>query len=347
MRFENEVYYDFADVLIKPKRSTLSSRQDVDVTRTFKMKHSGAELTVTPIIAANMDTVGTMQLAVAFEGLGLMTALHKHYTIEQLITFYEMYRPQNTWYTMGVVERDYEKYKSFKELSKQRGGSENVYVNKVCIDVPNMYSESCVDFVKRFRDENPHVTLLAGNVATGEQTEQLILSGVDIVKLGIGPGSACTTRKMTGVGVPQLSCVIECADSAHGLGGQVCSDGGITCPGDLSKAFGAGADFIMMGGVFAGHAENSTPDADGMADFYGMSSTVANEKYAGGLKTYRASEGRELKIPFKGPVANTVQEYLGGLRSMMTYIGARKLKDVSKCTTFIRVNRQLNTSLVK
>lgn len=346
MRFENEVYYDFADVLIKPKRSTLTSRKDVDVTRTFTMKHSGAILNVTPIIAANMDTVGTQKLALEFERLGLMTALHKHYTIDELVSFYFSNNIQNTWYTIGVVEKDLEKYNQVQQQLFNLGGNEK-RITKVCIDVPNMYSEYCVDFVKRFREDNPEVTLLAGNVATGEQTEQLILSGVDIVKLGIGPGSACTTRKMTGVGVPQLSCVIECADSAHGLGGQVCSDGGITCPGDLAKAFGAGADFIMMGGVFAGHEENSTPDADGMADFYGMSSAAANEKYSGGLKTYRASEGRELKIPFKGPVAVTVQEYLGGLRSMMTYIGARKLKDVSKCTTFIRVNRQLNTSLVK
>lgn len=344
MRFENETYYDFSDVLIRPKRSILQSRSEVSVNRTFKMRHSGETINVIPLIAANMDTVGTFELALEFERLQLMCALHKHYSLTELVDFFAKNELYNTWYSMGVTPSDLAKYQMVQEELMNKYGKR---LKKVCIDVPNMYSEYCIDFVKRFRTEEPNVTLLAGNVATAEQTEQLILSGVDIVKLGIGPGAACTTRLMTGVGVPQLSCVIECADAAHGLGGLVCSDGGITCPGDLCKAFGAGTDFIMMGSVFAGHAENSTPDENGMADFYGMSSEIANTKYSGGLKTYRASEGRELKIPFKGPVEATVQQYLGGLRSMMTYIGARELKHVSKCTTFIRVNHQLNTSLIK
>lgn len=344
MRFENEIYYDFADVLIKPKRSTLTSRKDVDVTRTFKMKHSGEIFTVTPIIAANMDTVATFELALEFERLGLMTALHKHYSIDDLVDFFATKQPNHIWYSMGVTDNDLAKY----QLVQQTLMEQHSYrIKKVCIDVPNMYSEYCIEFVKRFRGNEQDITLLAGNVATAEQTEQLILSGVDAVKLGVGPGAACTTRLQTGVGVPQLSCVIECADAAHGLGGHVCSDGGITCPGDLAKALGAGSDFVMMGSVFAAHAENSTPDSNGMSIFYGMSSKTANDKYAGGLKTYRASEGRELKIPHRGPVENTVREYLGGLRSMMTYIGARELKHISKCTTFIKVNRQLNTSLLK
>jgi GMP reductase len=226
---------------------------------------------------------------------------------------------------------------------KRRAGEAIQYV---CIDVANGYTESFVKFVAKFRADYPKVTLMAGNVVTGEMTEELILSGADIVKVGIGPGSVCTTRTMTGVGYPQLSAVIECADAAHGLGGRICSDGGCTTPGDLAKAFGGGADFVMLGGMFAGHAEcaGDVVEQDGQKSkrFYGMSSRTAMEKYAGGVANYRASEGKEVLVPYRGPVANTVQDLLGGLRSACTYVGARTLKELTKRTTFVRVGMQTN-----
>jgi GMP reductase len=177
-------------------------------------------------------------------------------------------------------------------------------------------------------------------------TEELILSGADIVKVGIGPGSVCTTRSMTGVGYPQLSAVIECADAAHGLGGRICADGGCTSPGDVAKAFGGGADFVMLGGMLAGHDEcaGDTVEQDGQQfkRFYGMSSRTAMQKYAGGVAHYRASEGKEVLVPYRGPVADSMQDVLGGLRSACTYVGARTLKELTKRTTFVRAGMQTN-----
>jgi len=225
---------------------------------------------------------------------------------------------------------------------KRAGGA----IHYVCIDVANGYTESFVTFVRRFRDAHPKLTLMAGNVVTGEMTEELILCGVDIVKVGIGPGSVCTTRGMTGVGYPQLSAVIECADAAHGLEGRICSDGGCTSPGDIAKAFGGGADFVMLGGMLAGHDEGGGEVVEqGGAQFkrfYGMSSRVAMEKYAGGVAHYRASEGKEVMVQYRGPVAATVQGILGGLRSACTYVGARTLKELTKRTTFVRVSMEMN-----
>jgi GMP reductase len=203
-----------------------------------------------------------------------------------------------------------------------------------------------VQFVTKFRDENKDVVVMAGNVVTGDMTEALILAGVDIVKVGIGPGSVCTTRKMTGVGYPQLSAIIECADAAHGLGAQVCGDGGCTVPGDLAKGFGGGADFIMLGGMLAGHDESAGDlierDGKQLKRFYGMSSAAAMTKHAGGVAKYRASEGKEVLVDYRGPVENTLQDILGGVRSACTYVGARKLKELTKRTTFIRVGMQIN-----
>jgi GMP reductase len=200
--------------------------------------------------------------------------------------------------------------------------------------------------VQRIRAAHPQLVIMAGNVVTGEMTEELLLSGADIVKVGIGPGSVCTTRKMTGVGYPQLSAVIECADAAHGLGGHICADGGCTTPGDVAKAFGAGADFVMLGGMFAGHDESGGElverNGEKFKRFYGMSSKTAMEKYAGGVAEYRAAEGKEVLVPYRGPVADTVQEILGGVRSACTYVGARRLKEFSKRTTFVRVTQQAN-----
>ena len=210
----------------------------------------------------------------------------------------------------------------------------------------NGYTKSFVDFLRKLREAHPQITIMAGNVVTGEMAEELILDGADIVKVGIGPGSVCTTRKMTGIGYPQLSAVIECADAAHGLGGLICADGGCTSPGDLAKAFGGGADFIMLGGMLAGHDEcmGEVTEQGGARKvrFYGMSSRAAMDKHAGGVANYRASEGKEVLLDYRGPVEDTVLEILGGVRSACTYVGAHKLRELSKRTTFIRVARQLN-----
>lgn len=341
MRIEEDVKLDFKDVLIRPKRSTLASRKDVDITREFKFKWSGKSFKGVPIIAANMDGVGTFDMARAFieDGNGLTSALHKHYPLPDLQKFYKENGPDSVWYSIGMVKADEEKLAEFIAA----GGKPD----KLCIDVANGYSEHFVDFVKGARERYPDLTIMAGNVVTGEMVEQLILAGVDVVKVGIGPGSVCTTRKMTGVGYPQLSAIIECADAAHGLGGLICADGGCTVPGDIAKAFGAGADFVMLGGMFSGHdqSEQEVIEEGGekFLKFYGMSSDTAMKKHKGGVAEYRASEGKTVKVPYRGDVSGSLQDILGGLRSACTYVGATRLKELSKRTTFIRVSQQLNT----
>ncbi len=340
MRIENEIKLDYKDVLFRPKRSTLRSRKDVDISREISFKWSGKNYTGVPIIAANMDGVGTLDMAKAFkeEGSGLTVAIHKHYPIETLEAFYKDNGADSIWYSIGMVEADEQKLEQFVKNGN--------HPEKLCIDVANGYSEHFVSFVKRIREKMPDTTIMAGNVVTGEMVEELILGGADVVKVGIGPGSVCTTRKMTGVGYPQLSAVIECADAAHGLGGLVCADGGCTVPGDVAKAFGAGADFVMLGGMLAGHkqAEQEIIEENGekFLQFYGMSSDTAMNKHKGGVAEYRASEGKTVKIPFRGDVNQALQDILGGVRSSCTYVGARRLKDLSKCTTFVRVSQQIN-----
>jgi GMP reductase len=291
-----------------------------------------------------MDGVGTMAMAESFRELGdgMTVALIKHYALNDLVKFYENGGNANAWYSMGVGEADVNKLEEFLSTSVSKE------MDKLCIDVANGYSEPFVEFVRRMRDRLPEVTIMAGNVVTGEMAEQLILNGADVVKVGIGPGSVCTTRKMTGVGYPQLSAVIDCADAAHGLKGLICADGGCTVPGDLAKAFGGGADFVMLGGMLSGHDQSEmevVEDKEGRkrVQFYGMSSDTAMKKYAGGVAEYRASEGKTVSVPYKGDVADTVRSILGGLRSACTYVGAVKLKELSKRTTFIRVTQQLNT----
>ena len=340
MHIDRDIKLDFKDVLIRPKRSALPSRAEVDITREFVFKHSGSRYRGVPVIAANMDTVGTFDMARALMPLGLSTALHKHYGPDELVAFFKALKLKSgAFYSLGIAKNDLDK---FKRVMQRAGDA----VRYVCIDVANGYSETFVKFVARFRDAYPKLTLMAGNVVTGEMTEELILSGADIVKVGIGPGSVCTTRTMTGVGYPQLSAVIECADAAHGLGGRICSDGGCTSPGDVAKAFGGGADFVMLGGMLAGHDEcaGDVVEQDGgrFKRFYGMSSRTAMERYAGGVAHYRASEGKEVLVPYRGPVSEAVQDILGGLRSACTYTGARTLKELTKRTTFVRVGMESN-----
>jgi len=363
MRIEDSIKLDFSDVLIKPKRSRLGSRKDVNLERSYSFLHSEEDYRGIPIIAANMDHTGTFEMADALVKSKLDTALHKHYSVDEYAGFFQKYLDINhsfdaqsdthTWYSMGILPADLEKFNEVVIASP-------LDITHVCIDVANGYSENMLNFVRKFRKANEHVTIMAGNVVTAEMTEALILAGADIVKTGIGPGSVCTTRHKTGVGYPQLSAIMECADAAHGLGGHVCADGGCTSPGDVAKAFAAGADFVMLGGMLAGHEECSgevIQDTEGTMTelgyredpvgpkrmkFYGMSSKEAQDKHGTGLKDYRASEGKCVEVPFKGNVADTVQEIMGGLRSTCTYVGAKTLKQLSKCTTFIRVNNQIN-----
>ena len=340
MLIDNNPKLDFDDVLIRPKRSELGSRKDVELVRSYEFLHSRQNYTGIPILAANMDSVGTFEMALALDKHKLGTALHKHYSMDELTDFYEAHyhASKAIFYSMGILEGDTRKLEEFPFDPPPY----------ICVDVANGYSERFKDVVKVLREKYPHTTIMAGNVVTAEMTEQLIMSGADIVKVGIGPGSVCTTRKMTGVGYPQLSAIIECADAAHGKNGLICADGGCKVPGDVAKAFAAGADFVMLGGMLAGHREcggkifSENGDNPKM-QYYGMSSSVAMEKHSGGVADYRASEGKEVWIDYKGTVEGTVREILGGLRSTCTYTGARRLKDLSKCTTFIQVNRQLNT----
>ncbi|MGL4769633.1 MAG: GMP reductase, partial [Plesiomonas shigelloides] len=294
-----------------------------------------------PIIAANMDTVGTFGIAAALAGFEMLTAVHKHYTTEQWAAFVVAQPAEVLKYVMvssGTSDQDFIKLQEVLALSEA--------LNFICIDVANGYSEHFVAYVQKVRAAFPNKVICAGNVVTGEMVEELILSGADIVKVGIGPGSVCTTRVKTGVGYPQLSAVIECADAAHGLGGQIVSDGGCTCPGDVAKAFGGGADFVMLGGMLAAHqeCEGRLLEQDGQTfmQFYGMSSDTAMNRHVGGVAQYRASEGKTVLLPFRGPVENTVRDVLGGLRSACTYVGAARLKELTKRTTFIRVAEQEN-----
>jgi GMP reductase len=361
VRIEREIKLDYSDVLFTPKRSSLSSRSEVDLTRTYTFKNSGQQYTGIPIMAANMDGVGTLDMALALSEQSLFTCLTKSYQPAEIWEWlntsdYKSDLVGCIAVSTGIADADFERVKATLKLSRS--------IRYVCIDVANGYSEKFLDFVEKFRSEFPTITIIAGNVVTPDVTEELILRGADIVKVGIGPGSVCTTRIKTGVGYPQLSAVIECADAAHGLGGHIIADGGCSCPGDVAKAFGAGADFVMLGGMLAGtdqgggdvfnkfiedtelhyevfdHLERRTHKViqKQFVQFYGMSSTTAQEKHGDGFKEYRASEGRVVQIPYRGDVQPIVGDILGGVRSTCTYVGAKTLKELSKRTTFVQVS---------
>lgn len=332
MRIDPERKLDFDDVLIRPKRSRLRSRAEVDLKRTFRMPHAGIDVTGVPVVAANMDTVGTLKMASALAEHDIFTALHKHYPTEDLKK--AGISGAFSFVTFGIDDLD--------RIDQVMNALASNSINKICLDVANGYTERFVDFLKEVRKRHPGKVIMAGNVATPDMTEALILAGADIVKVGIGPGSACMTRAMTGIGYPQLSAIIECADAAHGLSGFICADGGCRMPGDVSKAFAAGADFVMLGGMFAGHTEclseqqlAALNDNNSTVEYYGMSSDVAMNKYSGGVAKHRASEGRVVAVEYKGDVKDTVQDILGGLRSACTYVGASKLKEFSKRATFV------------
>jgi GMP reductase len=364
MKIEDGIKLDFSDVLFRPKRSTLASRKEVSLDRSFKFTNYEPDFPENiedyhyngvPIMAANMDGVGTFEMAKALGRHAIFTCLVKTYTVDELVEFFASgidYR----YVAMSIGSSDADFNKLVEVYNKT---AENL--KYVCMDVANGYSEHFSQQVKKVREAFPHIVIIAGNVVTADMTQELILNGADIVKVGIGPGSVCTTRIQTGVGYPQLSAIMDCADAAHGLGGLIIADGGCTCPGDVAKAFGAGADFVMLGGMLAGHDEGGgeiitkiynvpytfkdrkpVVELKSFVQFYGMSSETAMHKHHGGVADYRSSEGRTVEIPYKGPVENTVKDILGGIRSTCTYVGASELKHLSKCTTFIRVNNQFN-----
>ena len=340
MRVEHDVKLTFDDVLIRPKRSTLVSRSDVSLVREFSFRHSDTTWEGVPIVAANMDTTGLFDVARVLQGHGMLTCLQKFYSTSAYSGAWE--NGVDSGYvavTCGSTEE------SFELLQRKMATDDGIQM--ICIDVANGYREVFLDFVKRVRSEFPDKIVIAGNVATREMTEALILAGADIVKVGIGPGSVCTTRKVAGVGYPQLSAISECADAAHGLLGHVMADGGCSSPGDVAKAFAAGADFVMLGGMLARHDESGVElveEKNGkmFKSFYGMSSAKAIESHYGEVAKHRAPEGKEVRVPYRGPLEGTIQSILGGVRSACSYVGARRIKDLPKCATFIRVTQTTN-----
>lgn len=369
-QIKDTVELDFCDVLFRPKRTTLNSRSEADIIREYKFKYYPTTIKSCGIMAANMATTGTFEMNDVLQKYKAITCLHKHIDVKDL----EEYMVKN--YTKEESE-----YNSFTFISTGlKDDKEKLFAlmdrgspfDKICIDVANGYMPKLLEFVREVRGKYPRALIMVGNVVTGDMTQDLILNGADIVKVGIGPGAMCLTREKTGVGRPMISAILECADAAHGVGGMICADGGCTCAGDVAKALGAGADFVMIGTMLAGTDESSGEIIEKMYktneyDFadnthpyeplrqiyevkkfkqcYGMSSKLAQEKHFGGMNKYRTSEGREKLIPYKGSVENVILDILGGIRSMMTYIGARRLKDIPKCTTFYKVKHQINLSM--
>ena len=339
MRIDDDLKLTFRDVLIRPKRSTLKSRSDVTLAREFKFRHTDITWEGVPVVAANMDTTGTFEMAKALQKNKMLTCLQKFYSVREIKAALKSgMDPDNIAVTSGSTDESLELLNRKMSLDDK--------LKFICLDVANGYREDFLQFVRKVRKQFKDKIIIAGNIATREMSEALILAGADIVKVGIGPGSVCTTRKVAGVGYPQLSAISECADAAHGLGGHVMSDGGCTSPGDVAKAFAAGADFVMLGGMFAGHDESGgeliETEGKKYKSFYGMSSAKAMETYFGEVAKHRAPEGKEVRVPYRGPVEITVQAILGGIRSACSYVGARRIKDLPKCTTFVRVTITTN-----
>jgi len=350
MRIDEDIKLDYADVLLRPKRSTLTSRKEVVLERKFKFYHSPKTWEGVPIMTANMATCGTFEMAKVLSKYKMITTFHKYYTLEDYKEFFKDFKnPDYIVYTLGIRDED---VAQLKEMISS--GLINNF-SFICIDVPNGYLERFLEAIKLVRQLCKDHIIIAGNVVTNEMTEQIILSGADIVKVGIGPGSVCTTRKMTGVGYPQLSAVIECADAAHGISnghgghGIVIADGGQQYPSCIAKAFCAGADFNLFGSMFSGFDESAgklvEKNGKKYKEYFGSSSNKALNDFYGNKSDYRASEGRYVLMPYKGPIDVWLQDLFGSLRSTGTYIGARYLKEFPKRATFIKVNRQLTTYL--
>ena len=276
-------------------------------------------------MSANMDAVGTPAMHAVLSENRLITCPARHFLENDIEKFNE--RGRNICWFGGIED--------ISKLSKVSAGF-------IGLDVANGYTIRFVDAVKKLREECPDATIAAGNVVTADMTQELILAGADIIKVGIGPGSVCTTRIKTGIGYPQLSAVIECADAAHGLAAHIIADGGCVNSGDIVKAFAGGADFVMIGGMLAGHDECESKVENGMMKFYGMASKSAMEKH-NYHNEYRGAEGKTVEVEYRGKVEDTIKDILSGIRSACTYVGADKLKTLSKCTTFVRVNSTHNT----
>ena len=325
MLINEDIKLDYSDVLIRPKRSTMSSRGEVNLERTHKFLWSKKEWSGIPIMSANMDTVGTPSMHTVLSKHNMVTCPARHYLKNSTKEFKG--REDNICWFGGIDEID-----NLKEVQSGFIG----------LDVANGYTIRFVDAVKKLREKCPDATIAAGNVVTADMTQELVLAGADIVKVGIGPGSVCTTRIKTGIGYPQLSAVIECADAAHGLNAHIIADGGCVSSGDIVKAFAGGADFVMIGGMLAGHDECEGEVENGFMEFYGMASESAMDKHDN-HNSYRGAEGKTVKIPHRGRVDDTIKDILSGIRSACTYVGANSLRTLSKCTTFVRVNNTHNT----
>ena len=341
MRINYDAKLNFEDVLLQPKRSTLSSRKDVDMTRNFTFRNSGKQMNFLPIFASNMDGVGTFSMAKVLQDYKMMTVITKTTGIDQWRQAVgNGVRLQSVSVCTGtnvMWDKDAQDWKTMQDVLKSFPD-----IKMITVDVANAYHQNMVDFIKKVRDEYPTKIIVAGNVVTPEMTEELIINGADVVKIGIGPGSVCTTRTMTGVGVPQFSAILDCADAANGVDGHIMADGGCVHPGDIAKAFGGGAHMVMIGGMLAGHDESEQQVVDGKVEFYGMSSDRAREKHGKRKDGYRGNEGRLISLPYRGPVQPTVEDILGGVRSACTYIGARRLKDMPKCASFVTTNNVIN-----
>ena len=362
-----EKYLDFKDVLILPKKSNLNSRKEVILEQTIFFQN-GVKWTGIPIVASNMTTIGTLEVYKVLSTYKIITALHKFHSLQDLQNYNKensdcVLNPDYFMISTGISDEDYKNITNILD---------NFECKFICVDIANGYISKFNEFCKVLRSKYPEKIIVAGNVCTSEGVNMLNELEMDIVKVGIGGGSACTTRIQTGIGMPQLSCVLECVEEcqAYNQGcfiiydeydhpklkkSFVLSDGGITCPGDLVKAFGAGADFVMIGGAFAGHDENpgeiicNEKSGDLHKLFYGMSSSYAmKNNYAANNNTnYRSSEGRELKVPYKGALKDTVEDYLGGLRSACTYTNSATLQELASNTKFIIVNNQYNSYLLQ
>ena len=341
MRINYDAKLNFEDVLLQPKRSTLSSRKDVDMTRNFTFRNSGKQMNFLPIFASNMDGVGTFSMAKVLQEHKMMTVITKTTGIEEWRKAVgNGVRLQSVSVCTGtniMWDKEAQDWKTMQEVLKSFPD-----IKMITVDVANAYHQNMVDFIKKVRDEYPNKIIVAGNVVTPEMTEELIINGADVVKIGIGPGSVCTTRTMTGVGVPQFSAILDCADAANGVDGHIMADGGCVHPGDIAKAFGGGAHMVMIGGMLAGHDESEQEVVDGKIEFYGMSSDRAREKHGRRKDGYRGNEGRLISLPYRGSVQNTIEDILGGVRSACTYIGARRLKDMPKCASFVTTNNVIN-----
>lgn len=359
MRMIDEEQLDFEDLMMQPKRSTLNSRSEVSLFREFKwFGHDGKICTLEciPVIIANMATIATPKMAKIAAKRGFMCALEKHLKMSDILNLYDELEddalreqlPTATYVqpTFAYTQRIMPTIGIKEDLALLEVLQYEHDVRCVCIDVPNGYVPKFIERVKEVRKICPDALVFAGNVVTGDICQDIILAGGNVAKVGIGPGSGCRTREKTGVGRPQASAIIECADACHQVNGFCCSDGGCKTPGDIAKAFGCGADFVMCGGMFAGaeEAEGEIVQVNGKPHkmFYGMSSNLAQEKHFGGRRSYSTSEGREKLVPVVGSINTIFDDIEGGLKSAMTYIGAKKLKNIPKNCTFYKVRRQLN-----